>query len=357
MKEDKKGEVTGDNLKPRYQPIKKNRRILVILLVFIIIIGLTAVAVTSAMGGDNVSGSDSTKILDLSELTQKTRTPETWYSDIEVSGTEPIKGPLGYIVIRKGQGEATQTITYTNTCESMVHGLLSAITVNGDIQVTQGSGDKYSVEIELYAEGECPDDARTHLEEMGVEFTDKGFYDNNDKLLGVAIDVEINFQENVDYQQSGTIKITVPATAYYGLKLDTVNGNVQTSSLELVNADISTVNGNVQIESPCLYPGEYFLETTNGNAQVIINTFKNGEFKIDFSTVNGNAQLQVPGDDKCGYDVKCTTVNGNIKIDLPNVETLEDENTNKHVRTRGFSDKSVQITSKLETTNGNVDVN
>jgi DUF4097 and DUF4098 domain-containing protein YvlB len=176
-------------------------------------------------------------------------------------------------------------------------GRISIDNVNGDIQITGGSGNTVQVIAEKSA-----DDA-DDLERLEVKIR----ADEN------AIRIETVYAKNdggwLNNNNSGEVNYTLTVPASVNLDtISTVNGEVVIKAVTgTVNAE--SVNGDLELYN---LVGDVGLETTNGAIEASFDVLK-GSQRVNADTINGRITLLLPADSSAR--ISAETMNGGINAD------------------------------------------
>ncbi len=179
--------------------------------------------------------------------------------------------------------------------------------VNGEITVTQGSGDKVQVTATKHWRRGNPDEVHFDTQQTGpgrqdvlicALWGDRTSCDEDDE------DHHSHRSRNND--TSVEFRVTVPHGVNVGVS--TVNGEVRVSGATSV-VDASTVNGSVDATSS---GGPVTASSVNGDVRASMGRFPLQD-DLRLSTVNGSVVAEFAGD--LDADVELSTVNGRFYTD------------------------------------------
>jgi len=189
----------------------------------------------------------------------------------------------------------TQEMSYTVNPGARI----SLENINGDVQVTGGSGS----EVRIVAHKKAGE--QEYLDEMKIVVEADEDYirieTRHPKREGSW------FKWNGDSSGSVSYELSVPTEVSLDT-IETVNGDVTIRAVSgTVKAE--TVNGSLDIENLVANVG---LETVNGSITAEFDALA-GDQRVDAETVNGKIALRVPADTSAR--ITAETVNGSIDCD------------------------------------------
>lgn len=209
--------------------------------------------------------------------------------------------------------------------------------VNGNVQVKEGSGDSYTIEV--HEKG-----TELSFQRYYVEFSEAG-------TSGVR-SIDLNVRDNLTGQPAtnsrytADIIVTVPKNKTYGVDLAIVNGDIDAGSLSGDQAAMTSVNGG--INSSFSADQATF---TNVNGDIIATTSKSAG-SITANDVNGDIRISVPSN--AGFSMNAHLVNGEIRTSMA-LNTTDKSRFNVVGSTPGYTGNGLDL--KLATVNGGITVN
>lgn len=191
---------------------------------------------------------------------------------------------------------AAERETETFSFELNEGGRISLENVNGDVEITGGTGSRVEIIAEKSAD-DADDLARLEVKIMADPdaIRIETVHAKNDK----------RWMNNNSGEVSYTLK--VPSTVTLDT-ISTVNGDV---SIEGVTGTVKaeSVNGDLDLQN---LAGDASLETTNGNIEASFAVLK-GSQRVNADTVNGRITLLLPADSSAKLSAE--TLNGGINAD------------------------------------------
>jgi hypothetical protein len=188
---------------------------------------------------------------------------------------------------------ATERATETFSYELNEGGRISIENVNGDIEITGGSGN--TVEITAAKSADDADD----LARLRVEIRADADSIRIETVYGKAGGGWFN-------NNSGQVNYTLAVPASTNLDtISTVNGDIRVSGVS-GSVKAESVNGDQELRN---LVADVDLETTNGGIEASFDTLK-GEQRVNADTVNGRITLLLP--EGTSARVSAETLNGGI---------------------------------------------
>jgi hypothetical protein len=176
---------------------------------------------------------------------------------------------------------------------------ISLENINGDVQVTGGSGSEVKIVAHKRAGEQDYLDQMKIIVEAGADYV--RIETRHPKREGGW------FNWGADSSGSVTYELSVPSDVALDT-IETVNGDVTIRAVSgTVKAD--TVNGSLDIAN---LSGDVSLETVNGSIMAEFDVLS-GSQRVDAETVNGKIALRIPED--ASARVTAETVNGSIDCD------------------------------------------
>ncbi len=258
---------------------------------------------------------------------------------------------------------ATDTVTLETPID-VDELVLTVENVNGVIDVSEWSGDSVKVWLEIRARGDNDADAERNLDDF--------IYNLDDTTVGATQEVSLTFpiSSNKWNLYTVSVSVSVPEGLETKLVLDSTNGRIDVTDMVLQSVDVETTNGAINLDH--VTSDSIYADTTNGGLFGTITSpltrFRttNGVIDIelsalsgqhDFDTTNGIIDLKLPTGGDIGYSFNLDTSIGIIEVNLPDIDYSVDRTRNKIGETNGFSSKEIQITIKVDTTIGAIDLN
>lgn len=244
--------------------------------------------------------------------------------------------------------------------------------VNGEIEVTTGEDDRYSLVANLTGWGSSPEQAREERSQMSFTW-DAGVPGERQLLAQVEHD---NDEDDAGLLDGGygeaSLVLTVPADVALDLQATSTNGEILVEGLDALAVRAQTTNGEItleDIEAPVVHAGTTnalieadvagtslaSFDTTNGEIDATVTPAEDGEIQAD--TTNGKITVLVPETSDWGYDVEASTTNGRASIGLEDGDkrTSEDGDEAWFI-THNFEDRAIQTDVVVDSTNGDVHV-
>jgi len=236
--------------------------------------------------------------------------------------------------------------------------------VNGPIKVSTWNKNEYSINVTIKAKGPSQADAEDNLNDLNILFEESLLQDQMRLVIGHSIPFlsESRYILEVD--------AFLPGNAMINLKLDSSNGGISLAQINGIVLEMETSNGRLNLED--VYAKNISGRTSNGRidgkieAEIVDLSTSNSRIDVEipssitgdysFHTSNGAIKLTVGFFPRVGYDLDLSTSNGDIDIAIPGLEYGENQRTNKEAQTKGFEDKSVQITIVAYTSNSDIDL-
>ena len=213
---------------------------------------------------------------------------------------------------------------------------LTAHNINGDVQVIEGSGDSYAVEV--HEKG-----TELSFQRYYVEFSEAGT--SGTKSIELNVRDNLTGQPSTNTRYTADIIITVPKNRTYDVDLANVNGNIDAGALSGDKATMTNVNGGIM---------SYFsAETatfTNVDGGISAITSKNTG-SISANDVNGDVEISVPSG--AGFSMNAHLVNGEIRTQMA-LNTTESNRFNVVGSTPGYNGSGLRL--DLATVNGGITV-
>jgi DUF4097 and DUF4098 domain-containing protein YvlB len=186
--------------------------------------------------------------------------------------------------------------TETFSFELTESGRISLSNVNGDVQITGGSGDK----VEITAVKSADNDK--DLARLEVKIAAEA-----DSIRIETVHGKSDSRWFGDNSGEVTYTLTVPALVNLDT-ISTVNGDVAVQGVSgTVNAE--SVNGELDLQN---LKGDVDLETTNGGIEARFDTLA-GTQRVSADTVNGRITLYLPAD--ASARLSAETINGGINAE------------------------------------------
>jgi DUF4097 and DUF4098 domain-containing protein YvlB len=191
---------------------------------------------------------------------------------------------------------AAERETETFTYELAQGGRISLENINGDVEITGGSGSKVQITAEKRA------DNAEDLAKLVIRI----------KADADVIRIETVHEKSASRwtnNNSGEVsyKLLVPVSVNLDT-ISTVNGEILVKGVSgTVNAE--SINGDLELEN---LAGDASLETTNGSIEASFDTLK-GAQRVNADTVNGRITLLLPADSSAR--VSAETLNGGINAE------------------------------------------
>ncbi|MCW4049937.1 MAG: DUF4097 domain-containing protein [Candidatus Bathyarchaeota archaeon] len=236
---------------------------------------------------------------------------------------------------------------------------------NGAINVDTWDNSGYSIELTIKARGTTDAQAEKNLEDIEVVFSDTAMAGTQRLVLGF----EVPGNEWTNYLV--IIDVKIPDDLILDINLDTSNGAITLTDINVRNIEVDTSNGRITLDniisetivadtSNGLITGrlegtDVNLETSNGAIEITIIGSQSGEYTLD--TTNGAVTVDTPSSTEIGYDIDLKTTVGSVDVNLPNLSYSTDDVRRKIAKTSDYSMKDIQIRITAETSIGNVDVN
>lgn len=208
--------------------------------------------------------------------------------------------------------------------------------INGNVQVKEGSGDSYSIEV--HEKG-----TELSFQRYYVEFHEAGTAGT--KTLDLNVRDNLTGQPSTNTRYTADIIVTVPKNKTYSVDLAMVNGNIDAGSLSGDRAVMTCVNGG--ITSSFSADSATF---TNVNGDILASTSKSSGH-ISASDVNGGIDISVPA--SAGFSLNAHLVNGEINTDMA-LNATEKSRFNVVGNTPGYSGNGLDL--QLATVNGDITV-
>lgn len=258
---------------------------------------------------------------------------------------------------------ATEAVTLSKpiTAESVS---LSVDNVNGAIDVNPWSGDDVKIDLEIRAKGSSTADAESNLEDFK--------YDFSSNVNGGEQEIALNFplsSPTLWNTFSVSISVNVPEDKMNMILIDTTNGAISVSDLEIPELNLDTTNGAIRLSN--IQTSIITVHTTNGGISGTVSSdtgvfdTTNGAIDLDldpksgsynFDTTNGSIELDLPSGSDVGYLINLDTSVGSIDVNLPNIDYTVNRSREKVGETEGYDSKAVQIEVFAETTIGGIEL-
>lgn len=259
---------------------------------------------------------------------------------------------------------ATEDVSLTAEIEAATVSL-SVDSVNGAVDVTPWSGDDVKIDLEIRAKGTSDSDAEDKLADF--------VYDLANDVSGGEQEIALTFPMstlNVWNTYSVYIEVFVPEDAIDTLMVDTTNGAITVSDLDIPGINLDTTNGAIHLSdvtsslmtvdttnggiSGTIYANTGVFSTTNGAIDITLEA-ESGEYNFD--TTNGSIEIDVPSGDNIGVNLNLDTTVGSIDVNLPDIDYSINRSREKIGETTGYDSKTVQIVIDADTTIGGIELN
>ncbi len=248
-------------------------------------------------------------------------------------------------------------------------------TRNGNIEITENSGDQYELNIISKVRAENEEKAK-QKKDRGIEIQENG-----NRLSFKVTEREI----------VSNLRLSLPKKHLYNFNLDTSNGRIEVSGLNADKVEADTSNGRVvfrdmsgrifrgdtsngRIEMKGLKGEEFIADTSNGsiyiqgagkvfnadtsNGSITIEPEIKGDAEIKADTSNGRIKLHLPKAQDFGYRLNASTSMGSLNIELPEIEYSERQETYSRKRavgaTQGYMDKPFKVEVEASTSMGSI---
>ena len=144
--------------------------------------------------------------------------------------------------------------------------------------------------------------------------------------------------ENVDADEAqldtGSGSLDLAGSSFGTLAGSTASGSIDVSDVEAIDASLDTGAGSISVS----------LENTASG-------------RVTLDTGAGTVHLEVPDSSSFGYDATASSAAGGATIDLADTDPVGEQTpSDKHVQTRGYATKSIQVEIRAESGAGSVDV-
>ncbi|HRP09309.1 MAG TPA: hypothetical protein PLL69_12560 [Gemmatimonadales bacterium] len=186
--------------------------------------------------------------------------------------------------------------------------------INGNIEVTQGTGTTALVEVYKTVKRGNGNLVKAVMETSNGVMRVCTIYLNNDPDRSTCRGENSNSRRGNRNEFQVEMRYVVRVPSRVRAELESVNGGIQVRGLE-APASASTVNGSIDFEGV----GANELETVNGRIRAVLSRAEwSGD--LDIETVNGGIELSLPAN--FAGEIRGNTVNGGIDTgDFPvNVE-------------------------------------
>lgn len=186
--------------------------------------------------------------------------------------------------------------TETFSFELNKNGRISLSNINGDVQITGGSGNN----VEITADKRADDEE--DMAKLSIKV--KAEPDS------IRIETVHGKSESRWFgSDSGTVTYTLKVPAYTNLDtISTVNGNVTVEGVAGA-VNVESVNGELDLQN---LAGDVDLETTNGGIEASFDSLE-GSQRISADTVNGRITLNLPAN--ASARLSAETLNGGINAE------------------------------------------
>lgn len=213
---------------------------------------------------------------------------------------------------------------------------LTVDNINGNVQVKEGSGDSYAIEV--HEKG-----TELSFQRYYVEFSESGT--SGTKSIELNVRDNLTGQPATNTRYTAEITVTVPKNKTYDLDLVMVNGEINAGALSGNRATMTNVNGD--INSQFSADSATF---TNVNGGITATTSKS-KGSITANNVNGDIEISVPSG--AGFSMNAHLVNGEIRTQMA-LNTTEKSRFNVVGTTPGYNGSGLSL--DLSTVNGGIAV-
>ena len=211
---------------------------------------------------------------------------------------------------------------------------LTVHNINGNVQVNEGSGDSYAIEV--HEKG-----TELSFQRYYVEFSESGT--SGTKSIDLNVRDNLTGQPATNTRYTADIIVTVPKNKTYNVDLAVVNGNIDAGALSGDKATMANVNGGINSQF-----NADSATFTNVNGEISATTSKNTG-RITANNVNGNIEISVPSG--AGFSVNAHLVNGDIRTQMT-LDTTEKSRFNVVGSTPGYNGSGLSL--ELATVNGGI---
>lgn len=213
---------------------------------------------------------------------------------------------------------------------------LTVHNINGNVQVREGSGDSYAIEV--HEKG-----TELSFQRYYVDFSEAGV--SGTKSIDLNVRDNLTGQPTTNSRYTADIIVTVPKNKTYNVDLANVNGNIDAGALSGDKAAMTNVNGGITS-----YFSADSATFTNVNGGISAATSKSSG-SITANDVNGDIEISVPSG--AGFSMNAHLVNGEIRTQMA-LNTTEKSRFNVVGTTPGYSGSGLSL--ELATVNGGITV-
>lgn len=266
--------------------------------------------------------------------------------DLDVTGATPVP-ESEHIVASASGGKWTATRTLTWSFPPQAAGQVHLCADTGGVRLEAGSADRIVVEAKVYGHATSEAAARRaaqefHPEVRGLADAVWAWHPAGPRRMHHDVGATVGF------------KVLVPPQMLVEADLATDTGGVDVGAVRLSGLVAETDTGGIDL-APAFARGSITAGTDTGGIHAWFGALDDATMRLTADT--GGVEVFVPTGDAHGYDVEADTDVGGVVIALPGMEDVDRaDREHRHVRTRGFADRAVQVTIEARTDTGGVHV-
>lgn len=222
---------------------------------------------------------------------------------------------------------------------------LQLLTVNGDVTLERSVDDVWTFDAVVKTRGMTEDEARRALDETWTWSHTDGTRHHLHAAPNLSLPLLTGQLHSASY------RVALPSWVLLDGLVESTNGDLDVLDLQWDALSLETTNGDLTLRGQ---GASADATTTNGDIELDVRTSASGDFQLE--TTNGEIEVVLVESRDRGYDIEGRTSNGRVTIDLQDGDLGTDEKTHKTYRTRDYDHRAIQTKLTLRTTNGDIDV-
>lgn len=266
--------------------------------------------------------------------------------DLDITGSTPAAVDES-VTTKQASGKWTATRTLSYRLPAMAEGAVHLCADTGSLRLEAGAADHILVEAKVHGHATTEAAARDAAAQLDPEV--RGL---DDAVWAWHPAGQARYHQGVGATLS--FRVLVPPQMLVDARLDTDTGGVHVDGVRLTGLRATADTGGVSVDVPWAR-GQLEGHTDTGGVHAAFAALDDAT--MAFGTDTGGVDVFVPGGARYGYDVAVDTDTGGVGITLPDTEDVDRASRDhRHVRTRGFDQREVQVTIDARTDTGGVHV-